>query len=129
MAAIRVAHIRYEEISTIDVREAVRACGMSARGLSVAAGFSNDQFVSRLERGLIKNVTREQFQALAEAMAGNGAFKDQDAEMVKKVMRGQASFTLRLVEDQPKDEAWVARESNPEPTDWSSAALEIGLVA
>lgn len=91
MAAIRV--IRYREVSPLNIRRARRASGLSAKALSRKAGL-HDQFVSRLERGLVQEIEEPTFDALATAMVGEGDFIGCTKIDVERVMNGLALFRL-----------------------------------
>lgn len=96
MAAVRIVKTVVEEIDTDGFRRARRATGLSGRALGKKAGV-HDQFVSRLERGLIKEVPMDDFNALVDAMVGEGDFEDATRAAVLAVVRGKA--TLRVVSD------------------------------
>ena len=95
MAAIRIT--RFQEVQPLNVRRARRLSGLSARAVSLKAGL-HDQFVSRLERGLIGEVQEDTWDAIARAMAGEGEFENHDVLDVLKVMNGELSFELRPIE-------------------------------
>lgn len=111
MAAIKVTKVVYEEIDSENFERARRASGLSQLALCRKAAV-HDQFVSRLERGLVGEVPAERLGALADAMVGEGDFKDQDRDAVLAVIRGKASFHLQLVgDDQPDPIASTAENS------------------
>lgn len=95
MAAIRIT--RFQEVQPLNVRRARRLSGLSARAASLKAGL-HDQFISRLERGLIQEVQEDTWDAIARAFVGEGEFENHDVLDVLKVMNGELSLELRPVQ-------------------------------
>lgn len=108
LAPIKVTKIVYEEIDSTQFKRTRLASGLSAASLCRKAQV-HEQFVSRLERGLIQELPTETLDALLEAMAGEGMFTGADTGAVLAFMREQASFELRLVGD---DEAALTTEGD-----------------
>jgi Cro/C1-type helix-turn-helix DNA-binding protein len=109
MAAIRVVTTVVEEIDTAGLEQALRASRLKAAELSRRIG-ANEQFISQLVNGRVKQVPLERFDALIDAMVGEGDFKEFGRSEVLSVVRGKALLrpTLRLVGD---DEANDITES------------------
>lgn len=100
MNRVKVTTMQVEEIRPVDIRRARRASGRSAKAVSEAAGL-HDQYVSRLERGLIGEAPNENLERIAVAMVGYGEFTGRTLEDVWAVMRGELGFDLAPVESAP----------------------------
>lgn len=101
MAAVRITTVTIEEIDTENIAEAIRQSGIRFTTLSEKADL-HEQYVSRLCRGLVKEVPLEVFDRLAQEMVGSGAFKNGTKADVLAVMRGEkvaeTVFRPRLVQ-------------------------------
>lgn len=100
MSEVRVVvEVIYERVSAEAFRSAREATKLSASELSRRAGV-HDQYVSRLERGLVQEVPKETFDSILGVLASEEPYLSQSdpIDAASRVIRGVASFQPKLVE-------------------------------